>query len=81
VIYAGCEAIFNALVDNQKSTEGAIMYTNLFPGSRDALLIQRAKIKELVYLEVKTEWEKRHHLDSAKMILEGKVICRYTHSL
>ena len=75
VIYAASAAMLNAH-ENQKSLKGSTLYTNLYPGSRDAGMILEAEVKEVVYLEIKQDWRKRYHTGATKKLFDGEVASR-----
>ena len=78
VTHAAVEAI-EAAYKQKESPEGATLYTNLYPSSRDGVTILRAGVKELVFLDKKVGWRKRYHTGDTKKLLDGKVQCRYVH--
>ncbi len=78
VTHAAVEAIL-AAYKQKESPEGATLYTNLYPGSWDGVIILRAEVKEVVFMDAKTEWRKRYHAGATKKIFDGKVNCRYVH--
>ncbi len=78
VTHAAVEAI-EAAYKQKESPEGATLYTNLYPSSRDGVTILRAGVKELVFLDKKEGWRKRYRTGDTKKLLDGKVQCRYVH--
>lgn len=76
--HAAVEAI-DAAYKQKESPEGATLYTNLYPSSRDGVSILRAGVKELVFLDIKREWRKRYHTGATKKLFDGIVQCRYVY--
>ncbi len=75
VTHAAVDAIQNAYKAKGDPSGGTI-YTNMFPSSRDAVVILRAEIKQVVFLEKNRQWRKRYHTGATKKLFDGDITCK-----